>query len=79
MDASFTGGEIKGSLTVTTICDGLDTRGRIFKNVEFTLNGNGERMIHEIDLSTIDSVFVGATLNFATAGHANIYSFEFAD
>ena len=78
MDASLSGGEIKCTLTVNTIRDGVDTRGRFPKTIEFTLLGDGERRLHEIDLAPIDSAFVGATIEFKTEGHAMIYSLEFA-
>jgi hypothetical protein len=63
---------------VNTIRDGVDTRGRFPKTIEFTLLGDGERRLHEIDLAPIDSAFVGATIEFKTEGHAMIYSLEFA-
>ncbi|MBQ8409075.1 MAG: hypothetical protein IJY39_09465 [Clostridia bacterium] len=79
IDAIFEGGEIAGTATVQVLKDGLDSRGRIQKSVDFKLNGDGERRLHEIDMSGIDSAYVGVTLEFASAGHARIYSFEFAD
>ena len=79
MDACFDGGEINGKVMVFAIKDGVDSRGRFEKSVDFTLVGDGERRLHEIDMSAIDSAFVSATLEFACDGHAKIYSFEFAN
>ena len=79
VDAVFEGGEIRGKATVNTVRDGVDTRGRFTKSVDFKLNGNGVRRTHEIDMSEIDSAYLGVSLEFASDGHAKIYSFEFAD
>ena len=77
MDACFEGGLITGCVTVYVIRNGMDTRGRFEKSVDFKLEGDGVRKVHEIDISEINSAFVSAKLMFTSAGHAKIYSFEF--
>lgn len=79
LDACITGGEIKGTATVTIIYDGMDNRGRIPKSVDFTIIGDGERKIHEIDMSGIDSAYIGVKLELQGSGHAKIYSCEFSE
>lgn len=78
IDAEFTGGTLPVTLTVTTLKDGLDTRGRITKSVDLTLEGDGVRRLHSLDISGLDTAFVGAAIIFKSPGHAKIYSFEFA-
>ena len=79
IDACFEGGLTAGKLTVYAIQNGMDTRGRVERSVDFKLDGDGVRKVHEIDISEIDSAFVSAKLTFTSAGHAKIYSFEFAE
>ena len=78
MDAAFEGGEIKGKFTVLRLYDNMG-RARINKSIDFTINGDGERKIYEIDISALETCFVGGTLDFESSGHAKIYSFEFAE
>ena len=78
MDAAFEGGEIKGKFTVLRLYDNMG-RARINKSIDFTVNGDGVRRLHEIDISSLETCFVGGTLDFESSGHARIYSFEFAE
>ena len=78
IDAELSGGEIVGKATVILVYDGMDNRGRTAKSVDFKLNGDGIRKIHEIDMSDIDSAYLSVKLEFETAGHAKVYAFEFA-
>ena len=79
IDGIFEGGNIPGKAQVFIIYDGMDNRGRINKEVEFTIPGDGTRKIHEIDMSGIDSAYISVKLELLASGHAKIYSVEFAE
>lgn len=76
LDAAFDGGEVKGKITVLRYYDNMG-RARIYDSIDFSLAGNGERQIYELDITKLDTCFIGASLDFETSGHAKIYSFEF--
>ena len=78
IDGRFDGGEITGKITTNMIRDGVDSRGRFPKTIDFKIDGDGERRVHEIDISELGGAFVGMELAFDVSGHAEIYTFEFA-
>jgi hypothetical protein len=81
LDAAFEGGEIEGVVGVRTYGETTcpDRRGTpcSWAEIPFKLVGDGERKIHEIDISSLDKPFFSTSLVFKNKGHAKIYSFEF--
>ena len=81
LDAAFEGGEIEcvagfRCYAETTMPDRKGTPCT-WKDVTVKLNGDGERKIHEIDISDIDMPFFSTTLIFKSKGSAKVYSFEY--
>lgn len=81
LDAAFEGGEISGvagfrCYAETTRPDHKDTPCT-WADIPFTFDGNGERKIHEIDISALDKPFFCTFLIFKSEGSAKVYSFEF--
>lgn len=80
LDAAFDGGEIEGVAGVRTYAETTtpDRKGSpcSWAEVPFKLTCDGERRIHEIDISAIDKPFFQTSLIFKTKGHAKVYSFE---
>lgn len=83
LDASFEGGEIVGNVGCRCYAETTRPDHRTtpctFKSVPFKLNGDGERRIHEIDISGIDMPFFCTFIMFESKGSAKVYSFEFAE
>ena len=81
LDASFEGGEIEGVAGFRTYAETTtpDRKGTpcSWAEVPFKLVGDGERKIHEIDISALDKPAFQTSLIFKTKGHAKIYSWEF--
>jgi hypothetical protein len=80
LDACFEGGDIEGiagfrCYGATTRPDHKDTPCT-WQQVDFKLNGDGVRRVHEIDISSIDKPFFASFLIFKSAGKAKVYSFE---
>lgn len=80
LDACFEGGDIEGiagfrCYGATTRPDHKDTPCT-WQQVDFKINGDGVRRVHEIDISSIDKPFFASFLIFKSAGKAKVYSFE---
>ena len=81
LDAVIEGGEVVGEVGLrcyaeTTRPDHKDSPCT-WGSLPFKLVGDGERKIHEIDISALDKPFFSASLIFKSKGHAKIYSWEF--
>ena len=81
LDACFEGGEIAGNVGLRcyaeTTCPDRKGTPCSWEEIPFKLVGDGERKIHEIDISAVNKPFFSASLIFKTKGHAKIYSLEF--
>ena len=80
LDAIFEGGDIEGELGFRCYAETThpDRKGTpcSWETVPFKLCGDGERKLHEIDISCLDKPFFSISFIFKTKGHAKIYSFE---
>lgn len=81
LDAEFDGGEIIGEVGfrcyAETTCPDRKDSPCTWGSLPFKLVGDGERKIHEIDISALDKPIFSASLIFESKGHAKIYSWEF--
>ena len=81
LDAEFDGGEIIGEVGfrcyAETTCPDRKDSPCTWDSLPFKLVGDGERKIHEIDISALDKPIFSASLIFESKGHAKIYSWEF--
>ncbi|MBO5756081.1 MAG: hypothetical protein J6S28_00135, partial [Clostridia bacterium] len=79
LDAAFDGGEIEGVAGFRIYSESTTPERKgspcSWAEVPFKLTGDGERRIHEIDISAIDKPYYTINLIFKTKGHAKIYSF----
>lgn len=80
LDAAIEGGEIEGVVGFRTYSETTTPERKdspcSWAEVPFKLIGDGERRIHEIDISANDKPFYTTNLIFKTKGHAKIYAFE---
>ena len=77
LDACFDG-EISGD-AVFLVYEGLDEKNCIKRgsvSVPFSITSNGERAMHEIDVSSLSDCFVGFGLRFNSEGHLKVYGVE---
>lgn len=81
LDAAFDKGKIEGAVGFRTYKETTtpDRKGSpcSWAQLPFKLVSDGERRLHEIDISALDKPFFQTNLVFQTKGHAKIYSFAF--
>ena len=81
LDAAFEGGEIEAKVGFRCYAETTtpDRKGTpcSWRALPVKLIGDGQRRLHEIDVSSLDKPFFSASLIFGTKGHAKIYSWEF--